>query len=71
MCSQSGTFDWQDSCRLCLENANHPSFFVAKLWSYFLPTAPRLEGSVGSVLTVLHDADHPSMVVLPETPAAG
>ena len=36
---QSGTFDWQDSCRLCLENANHPSFFVAKLWRYFVPTA--------------------------------
>ena len=37
---QSGTFDWQDSCRLCLENANHPSFFVAKLWRYFVPTPP-------------------------------
>lgn len=37
---QSGRFDWQDSCRLCLENPSHPSFLVAKLWSYFVPTAP-------------------------------
>jgi uncharacterized protein (DUF1800 family) len=37
---KSGNFDWQDACRLCLEHPNHPSFFVAKLWSYFVPTAP-------------------------------
>jgi uncharacterized protein (DUF1800 family) len=37
---KSGNFDWEDACRLCLEHANHPSFFVRKLWSYFIPTAP-------------------------------
>ncbi len=37
---RSGNFDWQDSARLCLEHAQHPSFFVRKLWSYFLPTTP-------------------------------
>jgi uncharacterized protein (DUF1800 family) len=37
---QTGAFDWQDSCRLCLENPDHASFFVRKLWSYFVPTAP-------------------------------
>jgi uncharacterized protein (DUF1800 family) len=37
---QTGTFDWQDSCRLCLANPNHASFFVTKLWSYFVPTQP-------------------------------
>jgi uncharacterized protein (DUF1800 family) len=35
-----GRFDWRDSCRLCLTNRNHPSFFVQKLWSYFVPTPP-------------------------------
>jgi uncharacterized protein (DUF1800 family) len=35
-----GRFDWRDSCRLCLQHRNHPSFFVSKLWSYFIPTAP-------------------------------
>jgi uncharacterized protein (DUF1800 family) len=37
---RSGAWSWQDSCRLCLEHPNHPSFFVRKLWSYFIPTAP-------------------------------
>ena len=35
-----GRFDWKDTCRLCLENAKHPSFFVEKLWSYFVPIEP-------------------------------
>jgi uncharacterized protein (DUF1800 family) len=35
-----GTFDWQDSCRLCLQNPLHSSFFVRKLWSYFMPSVP-------------------------------
>jgi uncharacterized protein (DUF1800 family) len=33
-----GRFDWQDACRLCLHNNAHPSFFIRKLWSYFIPT---------------------------------
>jgi uncharacterized protein (DUF1800 family) len=35
-----GRFGWRDSCRLCLEHKSHPSFFVRKLWSYFVPTPP-------------------------------
>jgi predicted acyl esterase len=31
----------------------------------FLPTAPRLASGVGTVLTVYHDAAHPSSIVLP------
>lgn len=27
-------------CRLCIEHPLHPSFFVTKLWSYFVPTPP-------------------------------
>lgn len=37
---QTGNFDWQDSCRLCLEHPAHPDYLVRKLWSYFVPTAP-------------------------------
>src|SRR5205823_3032528 len=37
---RSGNYDWQDSCRLCLAHPSHPSFFVRKLWSYFVPTSP-------------------------------
>lgn len=33
----------------------------------FLPTAPNLAASVGSVLSVYHDAEHPSTIVLPVT----
>jgi uncharacterized protein (DUF1800 family) len=35
-----GRFDWQDACRLCVRNPRHRSFFVQKLWSYFIPTPP-------------------------------
>jgi uncharacterized protein (DUF1800 family) len=35
-----GTFTWRDSVRLAVSNPNHPSFFVRKLWSYFIPGAP-------------------------------
>jgi hypothetical protein len=37
---KSGDFDWQDACRLVLSNPHHASFFVTKLWSYFVPTPP-------------------------------
>jgi uncharacterized protein (DUF1800 family) len=37
---KSGNFSWQDVCNLCLQNPLHPSFFVTKLWSYFVPVAP-------------------------------
>ncbi len=32
-----GRFNWRDSCRMCLEHRDHPTFFVTKLWSYFIP----------------------------------
>jgi uncharacterized protein (DUF1800 family) len=36
-------FAWFDAVRLCLEHPLHPSFFVRKLWSYFIPTPPDAE----------------------------
>lgn len=38
---QTGPFGWQDSCRLCLQHPAHAGFFVNKLWSYFIPGAPK------------------------------
>lgn len=35
-----GNFYWEDAVRLCVEHPLHPSFAVAKLWSYFIPTPP-------------------------------
>jgi uncharacterized protein (DUF1800 family) len=37
---QSGNWDWEDACRLCVENPYHPSYFVEKLWSYFIGAPP-------------------------------
>ncbi|MBS1887737.1 MAG: DUF1800 domain-containing protein [Actinobacteria bacterium] len=37
---QTGNWNWEDAPRLCVENPFHPSFFVEKLWSYFVATPP-------------------------------
>jgi hypothetical protein len=37
---KSGRYDWRTACRLCVSHPLHPSFFVRKLWSYFVPVAP-------------------------------
>ncbi len=37
---RTGNWGWEDACRLCVENPLHPSFFVEKLWSYFVPQPP-------------------------------
>ncbi len=36
--NRSGNWNWEDSCRLCVEHPLHASFFLDKLWSYFVPT---------------------------------
>jgi uncharacterized protein (DUF1800 family) len=36
----SGTYGWEDACRLCLYHPGHPTFFVSKLWSYFIASPP-------------------------------
>jgi uncharacterized protein (DUF1800 family) len=35
-----GDFTWKDSVRLAASHPDHPSFFITKLWSYFVPTPP-------------------------------
>ena len=37
---KSGNFNWEDSAGLVVQHTEHASFFVTKLWSYFVPTAP-------------------------------
>lgn len=37
---QIGNWNWEDAVRLCVNHPLHASFFVAKLWSYFVPTPP-------------------------------
>jgi Protein of unknown function (DUF1800) len=40
---RSGNWNWEDAVRLCVENPYHPSFFVNKLWSYFVGSEPSEE----------------------------
>jgi hypothetical protein len=35
-----GNWNWEDAVRLCVEHPLHASFFVTKLWGYFIPTQP-------------------------------
>jgi hypothetical protein len=37
---KSANWGWEDACRLCVEHPLHASFFVEKLWSYFVPEPP-------------------------------
>ena len=37
---RTGAFTWEDAVSLVIEHPLHASFFVAKLWSYFVPTPP-------------------------------
>jgi len=37
---QTGAWSWEDAVRLCVSHPLHASFFVTKLWGYFIPTQP-------------------------------
>jgi uncharacterized protein (DUF1800 family) len=43
---QKGTFSWRDAVMLCLHHPKHPTFFVTKLWSYFIPEPPSAQTRV-------------------------
>ncbi|HEX4484286.1 MAG TPA: DUF1800 domain-containing protein [Solirubrobacteraceae bacterium] len=74
---RTGKWNWEDAVRLCVENSLHASFFVAKLWSYFVPTPPNeatlasLEGlyvSSGFEIRPIVEAilQHPDFLTGPE-----
>jgi uncharacterized protein (DUF1800 family) len=37
---QTGNFNWEQAAAMCVRHPLHPSFFVSKLWGYFIPTPP-------------------------------
>jgi uncharacterized protein (DUF1800 family) len=45
---QTGSWNWEDAVRLCVNHPLHASFFVGKLWSYFVP-APPSEATLASL----------------------
>jgi uncharacterized protein (DUF1800 family) len=34
---QTGNFDWEDSCGLCLNHQAHAPYFTKRLWAHFVP----------------------------------
>jgi uncharacterized protein (DUF1800 family) len=36
----TGAFGWEQAVSMCVRHPLHPSFFVEKLWSHFIPAAP-------------------------------
>jgi uncharacterized protein (DUF1800 family) len=49
---KTGNFGWEDACQLCLDHPLHPSFFVTKLWSYFVPT--KMDATTSKALQELY-----------------
>jgi Protein of unknown function (DUF1800) len=47
----TGNWTVEDGSRLCVENSLHASFFVNKLWSYFIPQAPSA-GTLSSLISL-------------------
>ena len=59
---KKGDFDWRDAVDLCVAHPKHPSFFVQKLWSYFVPTPPD-HGTQASLEAVYRDGHQVKPVV--------
>ncbi len=49
---QTGNWNWEDAVRLCLTHPQHPSFFVNKLWGYFIAEPP--DPSTDAALQMLY-----------------
>jgi uncharacterized protein (DUF1800 family) len=37
---KTGNWNWEDAVRMCVSHPLHASFFVTKLWGYFIPEQP-------------------------------
>jgi uncharacterized protein (DUF1800 family) len=57
-----GRYDWKAACRLCVSHPLHASFFVRKLWSYFVPVAP--DHATQSALEAAYRKNHQLKPVL-------
>jgi hypothetical protein len=54
---KTGNWNWEDAVRLCVEHPLHASFFVTKLWGYFIPTEPD-EGTLASLQGLYISSDY-------------
>jgi uncharacterized protein (DUF1800 family) len=60
---QSGTWKYEDAVRLCVSHPLHPSFFVTKLWGYFIPSPPS-EATLASLQGVYVSSEYSIRAVL-------
>jgi uncharacterized protein (DUF1800 family) len=52
-----GYYSWKSACRLCVDHRLHASFFVRKLWSYFIPTPPSAR-TEAALIRLYRRSDH-------------
>jgi uncharacterized protein (DUF1800 family) len=62
--ARSGTFNYTDAGTLVLENPWHRSFFVMKLWSYFVPSPPN--GATQAALEAIYSSSGRSIIAVVE-----
>jgi hypothetical protein len=54
---QTGNWGYEDAVRLCVSHPLHASFFVTKLWGYFIPTVPS-DATLASLQGVYTSSGH-------------
>ena len=60
---QTGKWDYEDAVRLCVSHPLHPSFFVTKLWGYFIPSEPS-EATLASLQGLYTSSGHSIQAVV-------
>ncbi len=54
---QTGNWNYEDAVRLCVGHPLHASFFVTKLWGYFIPSTPS-EATLASLQGLYNSSGH-------------
>lgn len=60
----TGNFAWEDAVALCVSHPLHASYFVTKLWSYFMPLP--IDGPTRQRLAGLYSGSRNSIVAVAE-----
>jgi hypothetical protein len=60
---QAGKWSYEDAVRLCVTHPLHPSFFVTKLWGYFIASEPS-EATLASLQGIYTSSEYSIRAVL-------
>jgi hypothetical protein len=60
---QTGNWNYEDAVRLCVSHPLHASFFVTKLWGYFIPSQPS-EATLASLQGLYMNSDYSIQAVV-------